>query len=127
MDDDTAVRIGKTLTFSECIPLDYGRSFLIDLHINGLTARTPCEITTDLAGFVQELADGFRGWPGERAWRDRTLAVTAVHRHGGVELAWTVQDGTYHDPEWSVAVHTIHQAGEGMLTLARDLRAFLYT
>ncbi|GLZ81173.1 hypothetical protein Afil01_59800 [Actinorhabdospora filicis] len=115
------VRIGNAIRFSGQPAAD----FLIRIETDGLSVRTPCVPTPTLAAFVQGLADDFRGWPGERAWRDGTLAVTAVHRSPGrVELTWTVEDGHYDDLEWSVTAHTTHDAGEAMLSLARDLRAF---
>lgn len=48
--------------------------FAIEAHADGLQATIPDVAITiwdgagDMAAFLQQLAEDFRGWPGERTW-----------------------------------------------------------
>lgn len=80
-----------------------------------------------LDSFLYELAEDFRGWEGARTWRslERDLTLSATHGpRGYVHLTW----GLHHRPpseEWRFETTTVHAAGEGMLNLAAEIRAFL--
>lgn len=84
----------------------------------------------DLARFLQQLADGFRGWEGERAWKtyDEDLALRAVFVSGGhVRLTWTLRPWRVMSlGRWQATVTTQLEAGEQMAALAADIRYFLH-
>ncbi|MFG3100395.1 DUF6228 family protein [Streptomyces sp. NPDC048182] len=77
--------------------------------------------------FLTALAEDFRGWEGARTWGSLSydLTLSAEHRSGGcVELTWGIHDRPGSD-QWHFEVVTAHEAGEGMRTLAAEVRAFL--
>ncbi|WP_324618409.1 DUF6228 family protein [Streptomyces sp. RTd22] len=77
--------------------------------------------------FLSSLAEDFRGWEGERAWRslERDLTISAEHRPGGyVHLAWGIHDRPPSE-EWHFETTTVHAAGEEMRNLATEFHTFL--
>jgi len=106
--------------------------YAVELRGPGLAARVDEVVAgvwdRDLAPFLEELAADYRGWHGERNWRnsDRDLAVSAVFRSGGhVGLTWTVRPWPQATGGWSASVTTWLEAGEQMTCLAADIRHFL--
>jgi hypothetical protein len=79
----------------------------------------------DLARFLEELADDFRGWDDERVWSVNHLALRAVfHSRGHVSLTWTLRPWVSRDT-WEASITTWQEAGEQMAALAADVRHFL--
>ena len=106
--------------------------YAVELRAPGLTARVDEVVAwvwdSDLAPFLEELAADYRGWDGERSWRnnDRDLMVSAVHRSGGhVGVTWAVRPWPQAAGGWGASVTTGLEAGEQMASLAADVRAFL--
>jgi hypothetical protein len=82
--------------------------------------------TGDLPGFLQQLADDFRGWPGKRTWRNNQLTIDATFRSGGhVELKWKLRPWTSQQAAWEASVTTWIEGGQQLAALASDVRAFL--
>jgi hypothetical protein len=108
--------------------------FVIEAHAPGLHARLEDVIAwiwdQDLARFLQQLADDFRGWRGERVWKtnDDDLALRAVFVSGGhVRLTWTLRPWRASSVgRWEATVTTELEAGEQMAALAADIRYFLH-
>jgi hypothetical protein len=80
----------------------------------------------NLVNFLKDLASDFRGWTGERAWRNNHLTRQAIFRLGGhVELTWTLQAWDSHQASWEASITTWIEAGEQMSARAADIHAFL--
>ncbi|MGI5339365.1 DUF6228 family protein [Streptomyces sp. CA-181903] len=106
--------------------------YAVELSAPGLTARVDEVVAwiwdADLGAYLEELAEGYRGWDGERRWRtdDGDLSVSAVFRPGGhVGLTWTVRPWYEAAGGWSASVTTWLEAGEQLAALASDVRHFL--
>ncbi|MBJ6630586.1 DUF6228 family protein [Streptomyces sp. SS10] len=126
------VQVGEGFLLSE--PLrpyedDPTLGFLVTAHGRWGSVATAVE-TWDGDGldtFLASLAEDFRGWQGERTWHSlcHDLTLSAEHRSGGyVQLRWVISDGAPTE-EWRFETSTWHEAGEGMRTLAADIRAFI--
>ncbi|GLW73865.1 hypothetical protein Kpho02_61630 [Kitasatospora phosalacinea] len=106
--------------------------FAVQLRAPGLAARLTeaVDLAPDvgLAGFLAALAADFRGWEGEREWRnaDGDLALRAVFRSGGhVGLAWALRPWRAADGGWRAEATTWLEAGEQLAALAAEVAAFL--
>lgn len=109
----------------------------VELHDDGLYAKTvetihadPAEGADDLAAFVQQLADDWHGWPGQRNWHalEGEMTVAATHDgRGHVTLQVTVRRhrSSHADDAWSATIALTLEAGEQMIALAREVRALL--
>jgi Family of unknown function (DUF6228) len=76
--------------------------------------------------FLNDLADNFRGWEGERTWSTNHLHVRASFHSGGhIELAWTLRAGEGDQDPWNVRITTWLDGGEQMTTLATQVHGFL--
>lgn len=127
--DDRAISVKFCDLFDEdedCV------HYAIEVCAAGLNARLDGVAAwnwgADLAPFLEELSEGFRGWEGERVWQtnDRDLTVRAVFRSGGhVGLTWTLRPWRISVGSWDASVTTWLEAGEQMSTLAADVRHFL--
>jgi hypothetical protein len=123
-------------------PIDpYGDGYVGHLHVElrdeGLHAQTTATIdgyltggVGDLAAFMQQLADDWRGWPGRRCWHalEREMTVEATHdARGYVTLEVTVRRhrDSYASDAWSATMVLTLEAGEQMTALARQVRALL--
>lgn len=107
--------------------------YAVEARAPGLEARVPEVVAwiwdADLVPFLEELARDFRGWDGERVWRncDHDLTLGAVFRSGGhVGLTWTLRPWPTAAGGWESSVTTWLEAGEQMSALAGDLRQFLH-
>ncbi|MFJ6793690.1 DUF6228 family protein [Streptomyces sp. NPDC091268] len=108
-------------------------SYAIEVRAAGLSARLDDAVAWiggagELAPFLEELAEDFAGWEGERHWEtnDHDLSVAAVFRSGGyVGMTWTLRPWRRADGGWSASVTTHLEAGEQMASFAADLRPFL--
>jgi hypothetical protein len=106
------------------------RSVEVSVRTPGLAAglRVQAHYATgfdDLAAFFQELAGGWRGWPGEKAYEslEHDLRLTATH-DGHVRLA--VQMSRTSGPDgWSASVVLRLDPGEEMTRAAGDVAALL--
>ncbi|WEH29384.1 DUF6228 family protein [Streptomyces sp. AM 3-1-1] len=106
--------------------------YAVELRALGLTARVNEVVAwiwdSDLTAFLEELAADYRGWDGERSWQtnDHDLTVSAVFRSGGhVGLTWALRPWPQAAGGWGASVTTWLEAGEQMISLAADVRAFL--
>ena len=123
-------------------PIDpYGDGYVARLHVElrdeGLQAQTtatidgyPAGSAGDLAAFMQQLANDWRGWPGRRFWHalEREMTIEATHdARGYVTLEVTVRRhrDSYANDAWSATIVLTLEAGEQMTALARDVRALL--
>jgi hypothetical protein len=81
-----------------------------------------------LTAFLDELVEGFRGWPGRRAWRswEGHLAIDAEHTGRRVRLLVALAPGVG-EPSWWVTVPVTVAPGEELTDLASRVRAFLQT
>jgi uncharacterized protein DUF6228 len=103
--------------------------YTVRLSGSGLTAEA-LVLSLDTAGhglpaFIEELAEGFRGWDGVRAWEnaDHDLGVEATWRtRGHVDLRWWITP-RFND-KWMASIIVEVEAGAEMSALARDLSAF---
>jgi len=109
----------------------------VELHDEGLLAQTtvtidghPTDGPGDLAEFLQQLADDWRGWRGRRVWhalgRELTVEATPDVR-GYVALEITVRRHrwSYANDVWSATIVLMLEAGEQIDALAREVRALL--
>nr|WP_079155772.1 DUF6228 family protein [Streptomyces ambofaciens]CAK50961.1 conserved hypothetical protein [Streptomyces ambofaciens]CAK51199.1 conserved hypothetical protein [Streptomyces ambofaciens] len=138
-DDEPSVTIRCQDNASVCVTLCDRFSFdadsvhyAVELRAPGLTARVDEVVAwiwdSDLAPFLEELAADYRGWDGERSWRnnDRDVAVSAVFGSGGkVGLTWSLRPWPTAAGGWAASVTTWLEAGEQMASLAADVRHFL--
>jgi hypothetical protein len=108
--------------------------YAVEASAPGLAARVDEAIAAiwepnpDLPAFLAQLAQDFRGWPGERNWRslESDLCISAVFRAGGhVGLTWTLRPWPARYGGWSASVTTWLEAGEQMTALAADVEVFL--
>lgn len=127
-DSDSVVRLCNRWRLDED-----SAHYAIEASAPGLAARVDEAVAgiwgPDLATFLDELAESFRGWNGERSWHslDRDLTITAVFRSGGhVGLTWTLRPWPAKYGGWSASVTTWLEAGEQMTALAADVRTFLH-
>jgi hypothetical protein len=105
----------------------------IELHDRGLEAAgevtlswAPDDSETDLVLFLQGLADGWRGWTGERRWRSLDGQMEIDARHDGigrVTLGATLRQDTLGADGWSARVPVDLEPGEQMGRLVADVRA----
>ena len=80
----------------------------------------------DLAGFLRDLAAGFRGWAGARHWRslEDQLSIDATHDgRGHVTLIAQLRRGPYRD-DWELAIPIVVEAGAEMTALADMFEVF---
>jgi hypothetical protein len=83
---------------------------------------------SDLATFLDGLAEDFTGWDGTRAWAsmNRDLRIDAVFSSRGyVGLTWTITPWRHEDGNWTAAATVVLEAGEQMRHLAADVHQFL--
>jgi hypothetical protein len=123
-------------------PIDpYGDGYVahlpVGLHDEGLHAQTTVTIDGyatqspgDLASYMQQLADDWRGWSDRRIWHavEREMTIEATHDgRGHVTLEVTVRRHRrpYANDAWSATTALALEAGEQMTTVARDIRAIL--
>ncbi|MGW8954974.1 DUF6228 family protein [Streptomyces sp. NPDC055709] len=106
--------------------------YAVELRAPGLTARADEVVAwiwdSDLAPFLEKLAEDYRGWDGERSWQtnDGDIMVSAVFRAGGhVGLTWTLRPWPEAAGGWTASVTTWLEAGEQMASLTSDIRHFL--
>jgi hypothetical protein len=84
----------------------------------------------DLAGFIRQLADDWRGWQGSRVWRALENELTVEARHDGrghVALGVTLRRSrhAYDEDAWSARVVFTLEAGQEMSALARSVESLL--
>lgn len=118
------------LAFASYLPGDaYIGEFTVTVSADGLTASAPVITTPEgygLPGFMQELADDFRGWDGTRLWRslENQLRVEATWQDGGhVALLFHLTPSVY--DKWTLSVEFTLEAGEELRTFGEDLDAFM--
>jgi hypothetical protein len=118
-----------TVTFSAFQRIDsYISDYLITVAAERLTATAPVTSDSDgdhLVAFIEELAEGFRGWQGERTWRsmEDQLRISATWRSGGhVALTFRATPSIY--DKWAVTADVTVEAGEDMRRFADDLAIF---
>ncbi|MFB7947951.1 DUF6228 family protein [Kitasatospora phosalacinea] len=106
--------------------------FAVELRAPGLTARLAEVVDLGpgggLVGFLAGAAADFRGWEGERSWRnaDGDLALRAAFRSGGhVGLSWVLRPWRAADGAWRAEATTWLEAGEQLAALAAEVEAFL--
>lgn len=110
---------------------EHETAFSIDIDADGLHAHLRDVIVAvwdieDLPGFLDGLADSFRGWTGTRSWAASHLRLTAAfHSRGHVELRWTLRPWDSRQDSWEATVTTWIEAGQQMTGLAADVRDFL--
>jgi hypothetical protein len=120
-------------------PADWwGEHYAAAVHVEIRDVGLSAEVSTtlwvpsaggewDLAAFVQDLADDWHGWRGERTWRskDGELCLDATHDgRGHVTLGVTLRQTPYGEG-WTARVALEVEAGEQLSGLAQDLRAHL--
>jgi hypothetical protein len=98
-----------------------GGDFSVELRAEGMTAtrRVFVHGWSDVAGFFADLADNWRGWPGEKTWTspECDLTMTATHESGShVRIELVLRDGPVHT--WSVSTSVEVEPGEEMTRLA---------
>jgi hypothetical protein len=123
-------------------PVDpYGDGYVARLRVevldDGLSAETTATIDRSTAGsaddlgtFLQQLADNWRGWPGNRVWHALENEMTVDARHDGrgyVTLGVMLRRcrQAYIDDAWSARVVFTVEAGEEMSALAREVQSLL--
>lgn len=112
---------------------DYAGALTVELHDQGLDARTnvevwwpPAGIDYDLPAFLQALAEDWRGWPDVRRWRSMDAKMTIEAQYGGtghVRLSATLRDGSSSPDAWSACVSVTVEAGEQLRQLAAAVTA----
>jgi hypothetical protein len=126
--EDPAVSIRL---YDRFFPDQYGIGFSVEASADGLHALVgPVEVwvwdDADLPSFLANLAESFRGWTGERAWRTNHLELRAVyHSRGHVALTWTLQPWITRPDSWRASVTTWLEAGAQMSNIAAEMQAFL--
>ena len=117
------------LAFATYLPGDgYISEYTVKVNADGLTASAPVITTADgygLPGFIQQLADDFRGWEGTRSWRslEDQLRIDASWKHGGhVALLFHLTPSV--EDKWTLAVEFTLEAGEELRSLGEELAAF---
>jgi len=98
-----------------------GGHFTVELQARGMAATRRVFVYgwSDVAGFFSDLADNWRGWPGEKTWAspEYDLTMTATHEPGSlVRIELVLQDGP--DPTWSVTTSVEVEPGEELSRLA---------
>ncbi|HZN74157.1 MAG TPA: DUF6228 family protein, partial [Micromonosporaceae bacterium] len=84
----------------------------------------------DLAAFMGQLTDDWRGWQGSRVWHalEHEMTVEAVHDgRGHIALSVTLRRHrrAYAEDAWSACRVFVVEAGEEMTALARDIEHLL--
>ena len=112
----------------------YVRSARVAIRADGLTAETTATVEgtgrEDVAGFFAELAADWRGWTGERTWRDMEgrMAIEAWHDgRANVMIAVSIKRAwrPYAKDAWSARAVFRVEAGEQLSAVARDLSSLL--
>jgi hypothetical protein len=106
-------------------------SFVVELCSDGLNStRSVFMLSLDwdaLASLFSDLANGWRGWEGEKSWEsiEHDLTITAVSDSlGHCLLTFTLRDGANYT--WKTVVGGFKiDAGEDMAAVARDMRAWV--
>ncbi|MFC6073432.1 DUF6228 family protein [Microbispora bryophytorum] len=106
--------------------------FSIEAMADGLRVAIP-DVTVaiwdgagDLAAFLQQLADDFRGWPGKRVWHTNQLTLEAgFHSGGHVELTWKLRPWSSQQAAWETSITTWIEGGQQLTALASDVQTFL--
>ena len=100
----------------------------VDLHVGSLSANTDIEDPyrtgfRDLADFLAELANDWRGWSGIRSWRSVVghLSIEA-QQDGHVQLDISMLES--HPGRWSLKARLTLDAGEQVRQAAEDLQQF---
>jgi len=76
---------------------------------------------SDLTGYFHDLAEGWRGWSGEKVWKspEDDLVIAARSSSGHDLLTLTVRDGRV--PTWTASVDVEMEAGEEAMATARSI------
>jgi hypothetical protein len=101
--------------------------FLVaELHLGGLSAsaRVVNNYATgfeDLADFLQQLADDWRGWEGTRRWQslEGDLEIEARHQYGHVQLRITMRQFV---AGWTATGDLTIEPGEQLTQIAKAIR-----
>lgn len=130
------VRIGSDpnyLLLTADDPAGGALQFLVaELHLDGLSAsgRVVNNYATgfeDLADFLQEQADDWRGWAGTRKWEslEGDLEIEARHQYGHVQLRITMRRFVpgWGNHGWSATGDLTIEPGEQLTQIAKGMRS----
>ncbi len=106
-------------------------SMVVAVELGSLTAGraviAPYENgCADLAVYVADLAENWRGWSGTKAYEsfEHDFLLSAVHTGSHVELRFTLQDPEFHDA-WTVGGKLTLDPGEELTRVSEDLTELL--
>lgn len=107
--------------------------FLVaELHLDGLSAtgRVVNNYATgfeDLADFLQQQSDDWRGWAGTRNWEslEGDLAIEARHQYGHVQLRITMRRSVsrWGNHGWTATGDLTIEPGEQLIQIAKGMRS----